>query len=272
MNVDLEILCVGNELLIGKILNTNAQWLGKQATALAANVKRITIIQDYLPEIVAALQEALARKPQFIITTGGLGPTFDDKTLEGVAKGLNRKLELNPEALAVVKQRIDLYAKKRGIPTPVELTKHQLKMAMLPENSKPVRNPVGTAPPVQIDLPSTTIFVLPGVPSEMEAIFNETIAPKLKQATGGLVFYERSLILERIWESVLAPLIDKVMAQYLGVYVKSHPFGTNGQPNLELHLTITANEAEDPQSKLDGAVEMLKQLVVGSSGVVIRVD
>jgi len=272
LTVDLEILCVGNELLIGKILNTNAHWLCKQATGLAVNVKRVTVIQDYLPEIAAALQEALARKPQFIITTGGLGPTFDDKTLEGIAKGLNRKLELNPEALAVVKQRIDLYAKKRGLPTPVELTKPQLKMAMLPENTKVVNNPCGTAPSIQVDLPSTTIFVLPGVPSEMEAVFNETIAPKLKDATGGLVFYERSLFLERIWESVLAPLIDKVMAQYLGVYVKSHPFGTDGKPNLELHLTITANEAENPKSKLDGAVEMLKQLVVESGGVVIRVD
>ena len=89
MTVDLEIVCVGNELLIGKIKDTNAHYLAKQATQLGANVKRVTVIQDTLAEIASTICEAIARKPQFIVTTGGLGPTFDDKTLQGIAKALN---------------------------------------------------------------------------------------------------------------------------------------------------------------------------------------
>lgn len=274
LTVNLEIICIGNELLIGKILNTNAHWLAKEATVLAVNVTRATVIQDIIPEIVGVIQEALARKPQFIITTGGLGPTFDDKTLEGVAKALNRKLEVNPEALEMVKQRSNQYAKKRGLPTPVELTKPRVKMALLPQNVKVVNNPIGTAPAVQVDLPPTTIFVLPGVPSEMEAIFKETISAKLKEATGGLVFCESSLFLEGIAESTLAPLIDQVMVQYSGVYVKSHPLGVGVycKPHIELHLTITANETTNPQGKLEGAVEMLKKLLSEFSNVTVRAD
>lgn len=81
MIADLEIICVGNELLIGKIQDTNAHYLSLQATRLGVNVKRVTVIQDIVEEIATTINEALTRKPAFIITTGGLGPTFDDKTL-----------------------------------------------------------------------------------------------------------------------------------------------------------------------------------------------
>ncbi|MGD6810088.1 MAG: molybdopterin-binding protein [Candidatus Bathyarchaeia archaeon] len=272
MTVDLEIICVGNELLIGKVLNTNAHWLSKEATELAVNVKRVTVIQDIISEIVAAIQEALARKPRFIITTGGLGPTFDDKTLEGVAKALNRELTVNPEAQEMVQQRCNQYAKKRGLPTPVELTKPRIKMAVLPKNTIVVNNPIGSAPGVEIDLPCTTIFVLPGVPSEMEAIYKETIAPKLKEATGDLIFCDRSMFLEGIAEATLAPFIDQVMATHEGVYIKSHPLGINleNKPCIELHLTLTADERNNPQAMLDDSVEMLKQIISVFSGVVIR--
>ena len=158
VSVNLEIICVGNELLIGKILNTNAQWLGKQATNLAVNVKRVTAIQDTVKEIADTIKEAAKRKPQFIITTGGLGPTFDDKTLEGIAKALDRKLEVNPEALKMVKLRCEQYFKKRGPPTPVELTKPRVKMATLPENTLAVNNPIGTAPAMQAKLLESVVF------------------------------------------------------------------------------------------------------------------
>jgi nicotinamide-nucleotide amidase len=270
VTVDLEIICVGNELLIGKILNTNAHWLGKESTARAVNVKRVTVIQDTVEEIANIIQEALARKPQFIITTGGLGPTFDDKTLEGIAKALDRKLEVNPKALEMVKQKCEQYAKKRCLPTPIQLTKPRVKMATIPENTQPVNNPVGTAPGVQVTVHGTMLFALPGVPSEMEAIFNETIAPMLKQAAGNLVFCEKSLFLDNIVESTLAPLIDKVMAEHKSVYIKSHPMGALKKPHIELHLTITANEDENPDGKLECAITQLTELIQEAGGETIR--
>jgi nicotinamide-nucleotide amidase len=266
MTVDLEIICIGNELLIGKILNTNAHWLAMQATALAVNVKRITVIQDIVEEIANTVNEVLARKPDFIITTGGLGPTFDDKTLEGLAKALDRKLEVNPKALKIVKDRIEQWAKKRGFPINMELTPPRVKMATLPAGVEIVNNPMGTAPGVMVTVGKTVLFVLPGVPSEMEDMFNETIAPKLKAATGNLVFCERSLFANDIAESTLAPLIDKTMIDVGGVYIKSHPMTKANRPHIELHLTITEKQEENPTGKLDLATAQLSRLILQNGG------
>ena len=268
MTVDLEIVCVGNELLIGKIKDTNAHYLAKQATRLGANVKRVTVIQDTLEEIASTICEAIARKPQFIVTTGGLGPTFDDKTLQGIAKALNRKLEVNPKALAMVKQKCVEYAKKRHLPTEIELTPPRVKMATLPEKTEPVNNPIGTAPGVRVDVQGTVLFALPGVPVEMEAIFNETIAPLLKQAVGSSVFCERSIFADNIMESRLAPLIDKVMSDNEGVYVKSHPKRTENKPHVELHLTIIACQEQMPAEKLVKVAKQLAVLIKANGGLV----
>ena len=84
-----EIINIGNELLIGKIVNSNASWLSNKITYLGYNVSRITVISDNICEIANSIQEAQSRHPQVIIITGVLGPTFDDITLEGLAKALN---------------------------------------------------------------------------------------------------------------------------------------------------------------------------------------
>ena len=145
MSVEMEIVCVGNELLIGKTLNTNAQWLAKRATTLGVIVHRITVVGDDVDEIASAMRESLRRKPRFIITTGGLGPTFDDKTLEGIAKGFRRKLEVNDEALQMVRGKYEALLREGRIEK-VELTPARVKMATFPESTKPLHNSVGTAP------------------------------------------------------------------------------------------------------------------------------
>ncbi len=256
-------------MLIGKVKDTNAHYLSKQATHIGANVKRIIVIQDTVPEIAAAVNESIARKPQFVITTGGLGPTFDDKTLQGIAKALNRKLEVNQKALTVVKQKCVEYAKKRGFPTEIELNPPRVKMATLPEKTTAVNNPVGTAPAVRVDIEGTILFALPGVPVETEAIFNETIAPLIKQTVGNNVFCEKSIFADNIFESRLAPLIDKVMSDNQGVYVKSHPMRTENKPHVEVHLTIIASQDQLPSERLVKAAKELAVLIETSGGVVI---
>lgn len=268
MTVNIEIICIGNELLIGKVKDTNAHYLAKHATELGANVKRVTVIQDTIEGIASCICDAIARKPQFIITTGGLGPTFDDKTLQGLAKALNCKLEVNPEALRVVEQKCIEYAKKRGYPAEIELTLPRVKMATLPGKTEPVNNPVGTAPGVRAKLQETVLFALPGVPVEMEAIFTETIVPLIKQAVGSSVFCEQSVFAVNIFESRLAPLIDKVMSDNVGVYVKSHPIRSENKPGIELHLTIVANQEHKPTEKLVKAAKELAVLIKANGGAV----
>jgi len=269
MTINIEIICIGNELLIGKIQNTNAHWIATKATQLGANIKRITVIQDNIPEIAAAINEAKARNPQFIITTGGLGPTFDDMTLQGVAAALNRPLEVNSVALEMVKQRTIQFLKKRGLPTEVEMTPPRVKMARFPQSTKPVTNPVGSAPGLRADMGGTVLFVLPGVPIEMEAIFTETIAPLVADMVGESVFCQRSLFVEDIFESRLAPLIDMVMKDNVGVYIKSHPIRSENKPHLELHLTICLNQKNNPPEKLSKAAKEITALIESSGGRVV---
>jgi len=269
MTREMEIICIGNELLIGKTLNTNAQWLGKQATALGITVKQITVVADDVNEIANAVRETLRRKPQFMITTGGLGPTFDDKTLEGIAEALNRKLEINEKALKMVREKYEAYAMEKGTET-VELTPPRIKMATLPEKAEPIPNPVGTAPGIRADLEKTMLIALPGVPSEMKAIFHETVEGLLKQASDKSVFYEKSIYADDIMESSLAPLIDKVMQDNPGVYIKSHPRGGENMPHIEIHVSIASKEGERPEERLQKAVTQLSSVIGKIGGKVVN--
>jgi len=272
MKQEIEIICVGNELLIGKTLNTNATWLAKQATSLGIAVKRTTIVGDYVDEIATATREALQRKPRFIITTGGLGPTFDDKTLEGIAKALNRKLRVNEEALQMVISKYEGHFKKKI--TKNELIPARVKMATLPESAKPLQNPVGTAPGVIIDTEETSIVALPGVPPEMEAIFQESVAPLLKKEAGGIAFFEKSIFANGIVESALAPLIDQVMHGNPDVYIKSHVYvksriSSEGEkPRIELHFSIKTRDAKTAEDRLEKAADQLSKLIEKNGGKV----
>ncbi|MBS7632619.1 hypothetical protein KEJ15_03215 [Candidatus Bathyarchaeota archaeon] len=268
-----EILCIGNELLIGKTVNTNATWLAKQATSLGITVKRVTVIGDNIKEIAAAVKEALARKPRFLITTGGLGPTFDDMTLEGIAKALNIKLKVNAQALSMIKARYEAYCREKRIPT-AELTPPRVKMAILPEGAEPLRNSVGTAPGVKLKVGQTHMFILPGVPPEMKAIFEESVVPVLKKSAGKHAFFEKSMFVSNIVESSLAPLIDLVMRENPHVYVKSHVYtkdelaGEDARKLIELHLSTKTRSQRMAQKLLEHAASQLAKLVADNDGKV----
>jgi molybdenum cofactor synthesis domain-containing protein len=261
----MEILCVGNELLIGKTLNTNAQWMARRSTTLGITVKRITVVGDDVNEIANVINEVLQRKTRFVVTTGGLGPTFDDKTLEGIAKALNCELKVNKKALAIVKEKYEAYVKAGRIEK-VELTPYRVKMATLPEGTKPLPNPIGTAPGVFTTIEDTFLIALPGVPSEMEVIFEGSVVPLLKKEAGKVAFFETSIYTDNIMESSLAPLIDKTMHDNPCVYIKSHPRGEEEKPHIELHFSTTAKDSKIAKKWLGKAVVQLSELVEKSGG------
>ncbi len=260
-----DILCIGNELLIGKITNTNAQWLARRITTLGLKVKHIISVGDDTEEISTAVKDALKRKPAFIIVTGGLGPTFDDKTLEGVAKGLSCELEKNDEALKMVEEKYRQYVKDGRIES-YELTPHRVKMAMLPKGSKPIHNPEGTAPGVLAQHEGIKLIMLPGVPSEMKAIFDESVAPPIRQVAGNLIFYEASIGLWGVPESELAPFIDQVMHDNPYVYVKSHPKAAEKIPHLELHLSTTSEDGQLARQRVSKALIQISDMAQKKGG------
>ncbi len=267
MNPYVEILCVGNELLIGKTLNTNAQWLSKKITSLGLTVRRITVVGDNVEEISSALKEAIQRRPRFIITTGGLGPTFDDKTLAGVSQALKRELELNQEAMDMVKNTYQRYVAE-GRMERFEMTPPRVKMATLPKGAKPLPNPVGTAPGVLIEYEGVGIVVLPGVPQEMMAIFDESVEPLMRKVSGDLTFFEASLEVVGMPESEIAPIIDDVMRDNPYVYVKSHPQTSEKVPRLELHLSTTSNDPALARQRIGRTIIQLSELIRKRGGEV----
>jgi molybdenum cofactor synthesis domain-containing protein len=265
MTHPIEIICIGNELLIGKTLNTNAQWLAKRVTNLGLSVRRIIIVGDDTDEISSIIQETIQRNPAFLITTGGLGPTFDDVTLEGLARALECKLEINKEALTMIKRKYREYAEE-GKMEKAEMTPPRVKMAKLPKGARPLFNPVGTAPGVVIKRKSTTVVALPGVPSELKAIFDNSVAPLLKQVAGDVTFFETSMEATKVIESEMAPLIDQVMHDNPYVYIKSHPKGAERIPRIEFHFSATAKKSVVARKRVTKAFVQLSELIEEKGG------
>ena len=263
MTCIVEIISIGNELLIGQIINTNAQWIAKYISSLGGIVRRIITVRDSVAEISSILQDTLKRNPTFIITTGGLGPTFDDKTLKSIAVALNKLLELNEEALAMVKARYCNY--KKTITKTIELTPARLKMATLPRGATPLPNPEGTAPGVILYVDSSKIIALPGVPGEMKAIFEESILPMIRDSIGNLFVHGRYLKVTGIVESEIAPLIDVTMHDNPDVYIKSHP---KLRSHLELHFTATSNSKLETENTVKKSIKNISQLIYEHGGTI----
>ncbi|MEM2211169.1 MAG: molybdopterin-binding protein [Nitrososphaerales archaeon] len=265
-----EIIPIGNELLLGEVLDTNSQWMAKKITELGGFVTRITIIGDDIEIISNTIQEALKRKPSWIITCGGLGPTYDDKTLVGIAKAIGRELVVNKDAVKMLEDRYKLLVEK-GIVKNGQLTPARLKMAMIPEGAIPIPNRVGTAPAVFLKVNDVKIVSLPGVPSEMKDIFEQSLIPLFKEDIGKIHQSELFLEVSDIVESKLAPLLDKVLEGKSDIYIKSHPQTVEeGRSKLLIYITgwsHTKNEADEIVKKTS---EELMEIIKKQGGKVIK--
>jgi molybdenum cofactor synthesis domain-containing protein len=259
MPCTVELLSVGNELLLGNTVNTNAAWLAAKVTSLGGMVTRTTTVRDDLQDIAKAIRETIQRRPDFVITTGGIGPTFDDMTIKAVAKAFHLRLALNRTALKMIRE----HYVRRFPDRKISLTRPRLKMALLPSGGTPLPNPVGTAPGVRLFVRKTQIFCLPGVPKEAKEIFRETVSKAIRSKAGDMVFVEKWIRVHGIMESSLAPIVDRVMAHWPGIYIKSHPRGVEGRgrPHIELHLSISASDSARAEQVLLGAItDTIRQL------------
>ncbi len=262
-----EIITIGNELLTGKTLNTNAHWLAKRITNLGGRVSRIVVVRDDVKEIRAAVNGALAREPSFIITSGGLGPTFDDKTLEGISEAINKPLQLNKQAYNMIKEKYLSYH-EAGLLKKFELTPPRMKMAKLPVGSRPLRNPVGTAPGVLLKYKGTTLIALPGVPTEMKGMFEGVVVKLIRSCIKNVFTYKKSLRVTGVVESEIAPLIDATMRENPHVYIKSHPKAAEPNPLIELFFTTTSGSEELSKEMVEKAMKQISKRIIEHGGSV----
>ncbi len=219
-----EILCVGSELLLGSIVNTNARWLADQLAALGLAHYRQQVVGDHRGRLIAALQSA-SRRCRLLITTGGLGPTPDDLTTEAIAAAFDTPLEERPEVWADIQTKLV----RRGR-TPSPTVRRQ---ALLPVGATLLPNPTGTAPGmIWTPLPGFTLLSFPGVPSEMKAMWEATAVPWLRQS--GLaegVFASRILRFWGVGEATLAEQLADLLA---GTNPTVAPYAGAGEVTLRL--------------------------------------
>ena len=196
--MDAAILTIGDELLIGQVIDTNSAWLAMRLNELGFTVKARFSVGDNMSEIRDAIYYATELAP-VAITTGGLGPTSDDRTREVFCDMFECEMRENEEVLNGIK---DMFA-KRGWP----LTDVNRRQALVPDRAKVLFNKLGTAPGLYFEDGSTHIFVMPGVPFEMKEMFASAIVPHLKKVSGNQVYVHETRVFSGIGESWLSDRI-----------------------------------------------------------------
>ena len=230
-----EVICVGTELLLGDILNSNSQYLAKELAALGVPHFYQTVVGDNVDRVHQAI-EIGATRSSILIFTGGLGPTPDDLTTESIASYFNTPLVEHPEVIADIERK---YA-QRGR----EMTASNRKQSLQPQGAAILPNPLGTAPGmIWQPRAGLTIFTFPGVPREMYRMWRDTAIPFLKtQGYGQNPIYSRSLRFFGVAESALA---EKVNHLFDSNNPTVAPYAGKGQ----VRLRISARAANETAAK-----------------------
>ncbi len=233
MNRSAEIICIGTELLLGDILNTNVQFLAQELARLGIAHYYQTVVGDNPQRIQQVLEIACARS-QLLILTGGLGPTPDDLTLETLAAYFDVPLVERPEVLADIRQK---FAQRGWTMAP-----SNRKQALLPVGAAILSNPTGSAPGVIWQPRSeVTLMTFPGVPREMQVMWRETAVPYLQaQGWAGSIIYSRTLKFWGIGESTLAEKVAPLLAQENPTVA---PYAGNGGVKLRISTRAATPEA-----------------------------
>jgi molybdenum cofactor synthesis domain-containing protein len=259
LSKDIEIICIGNEILNGTTIEKNSSWLTTRIRKIGGNVSRITIIRDNFDEIESTMNEALYRRPIWIITSGGLGPTYDDITIESIGRILKRNLIYHPTALAILKRNY----LKRGIK---KLNKYQSKMALVPNNSEIIDNSIGTAPSV--------LICLPGVSIELRHIFKKNILTMIKDEYKGIFFKEQFLKTIKIRESHIAKFLETTIKKYnqkdYNLYIKTHAKNpTSKIPKMNIYVSIKGNNEIIVNRTFENIMNKIKKEIYRLNGEIL---
>ncbi len=252
-----EIIAVGREILRGRVLDTNSNWLAKELTILGGELCRICVVDDVPSEIVREVQTAARHGAGVMLTTGGLGPTFDDRTLESIAQAVSRPLVRHEPAYAFVAETYrHLHA--QGVIAHQAMVPSREKMAMLPEGADMLPNPMGSAPGMLLRWESRLIIALPGPPGEMKPMFQASVAPLLRAHWAGRQRVEIKVRTNVSDESLLNPVFERVMAAVPGSYLKADPSAFGPDVQLPVYITGEGENEEVASTIVQRAKDQLR--------------
>ena len=259
-----EILCVGTELLLGDIVNTNAAYISKRLAELGISVFHQSVVGDNPKRLSDELSAAFSRA-DLVIMTGGLGPTCDDLTKETAASLFGLPLIMDNEALDSIKS----YFAKTG----KTMTENNEKQALVPKDCIVFHNDVGTAPGMAIEgaagtaLEGRAAILLPGPPSEMRAMFEKSALPYLKSRTCSTLVSRNVHIIgmgESAVETVLRPIIDESENPTVAPYAKAG--------EVRMRITARAGSETEALAMCNATIEKIKSTEVGKFIYGIDVD
>ena len=193
-----EIICIGDELLIGQTVNTNASWIGTEFMNYGVKVEYSSIVKDARLDIINSLDLALNRS-DIIIMTGGLGPTKDDITKNILSEYFNCELQINQAVL----KRVEKYFENRKL----KILDVNINQALVPKGCKVLMNDLGTAPGMWFDIKRKVVISLPGVPYEMKDIINKKVFPLLENKFKFQPLFQKTILFQGIGESYIANII-----------------------------------------------------------------
>ncbi len=249
-----EILCVGTELLLGDIVNTNAAFLARRLAGLGIAVYHQAVVGDHPGRLRAALADAFMGHGRpaadLVILSGGLGPTYDDLTKETVAAYFGREMMLHEESLTRIR---DFFTR-----TGREMSPNNQKQAMMPMGATVFPNDYGTAPALAVGDDEHMAILLPGPPAEMEPLFCEQVLPFLRERTDGVLF-SRNIHLMGLGEAeVEHRLHDLMLASHNPTLA---PYCKAGE--VRLRVTARAEDEEAAARMCDELIEKVRESVVG---------
>jgi len=231
-----EIIATGNEIVYGRIVDTNSSWIAQRTAEEGGRVTRIGAVGDSIQEIKTIVTEALSHTCSMILISGGLGPTFDDVTTEGVAQALGRKTKLNQASLKVLKEKYETISITRRIP--IELTPQRQKMARLLEGSDPIPNEIGLAVGMTTIVGNKTVVVLPGVPAEMKNMFEKYVAPEIRSKSGRQTRVQSVRVLMPTFGQ-LSPIVEQIMKQHPDTLIKTYAADIHSTQGMKVDLLAT---------------------------------
>lgn len=261
----LEIIVTGDEILYGRILDTNSNWLAQRATELGAHLRRITTVGDIVEDIISVLLDALSRNNDMIIFTGGLGPSEDDLTVEAIAKSVNRDIIVDQSALEKIRRSYD----RRGL-TNLE---RGMRMARIVEGSRAIPNPVGLSAGMILPLENTVVVTFPGIPVEMKAMFDDTVAPMIEgKAT---TRFTAKTMTARVVFGEFFPIYRAIQAEYKDAYIKNAatpPESANERiqvREIKVDIVVEAPSYEESEARMIELVSDFRRRLKAKNGELV---
>jgi len=260
-----EVIATGDELIYGRILDTNSNWLAKKLAEIGAELRRVTMVGDDYDDVKDALLGALDRDAEILIFTGGLGPSEDDFTVDAIGRALGR--EVTTDSIGFQKIR-EIY-ERRGSDL-----KRGARMARILEGSEGIQNHVGMSVGMKLLYDGKLIFTLPGVPQEMQGMFNEHIAPVIEaEAKHKLLGHTYGVAM--VWKDFF-PVYTQLQMDYPEVYIKNAATPPEADEDrskvkeIKVDIVIQGATMGEAEEKMKAFMTEYKRRIDSAGGGTIR--